>query len=92
MGKLADTIYGVPPDEVAAGGRCKVGSYLESLPPEDADDLKQALITKLGDKYVASGARISLAMSRLGHDLGATTIGEHRARLCRCYRKAAASG
>lgn len=91
MGKLLDEIHSVPPDE-AGGARCKVGVYLDTLPTEDADDLRSALVTKIGDKYAAAARRIAHAMSLSGHPLSASLINEHRARLCRCYRKVAVDG
>lgn len=90
MGRLSQTIYGVPPTE-SQGERCKVGHYLDALSPEDADDLRDALTTKIGDKYAAPAARIAMAMHQEGYPLSSTLISEHRSRLCRCYRKVADS-
>lgn len=91
MGRILDAIYSVPPTETS-GARCKVGSYLDSLPPEDADDLLKALTLKIGDKYAASGARLAIALGTQGIDLSASIIQEHRAHLCRCYRVVATNG
>lgn len=86
MGKLLDAIYAVPPDE-ASGAGCKVRTYLDTLPPEDSDDLKDALAAKIGEQFAASAARISLAMSQNGAPISSSLINAHRARTCRCYRK-----
>ena len=91
MGRLREAIYSVPPDE-AAGEGCKVRYYLDTLPMEDADDLKDALTARIGDNYAASAVSIALAMSQNGAPISSTTIKEHRRRVCRCYRKVADHG
>lgn len=92
MGKLLEAIHAVPPSEVVSGQRCKVGTYLDSLPPEDADDLQTALTTRVNNKFLLSGARLAIALAPLGIDLSPSIIQEHRARLCRCYRVVATNG
>lgn len=92
MGKLLEAIHAVPPSGAVSGQRCKVGIYLDSLPPEDGDDLQTALSTKVNDKFLLSGVRLANVLAPLGIDLSPSIIKEHRARLCRCYRVVTTNG
>lgn len=77
-------VHGVPPTPVAA--ECKIGTYLRTLDPEDADDLRAALWSKL------SAARLAKVLRTLRIDVGATTIKMHRSKTCACYQGVTAHG
>lgn len=87
MGRLANTIYGVPPSE-ESGETCLVAQALATMDGEDLIDFEDML--RKGGKV--GGRRISAALAQINISISGTAINEHRARICRCYRKVVSNG
>jgi hypothetical protein len=85
MNALLTEIHAIPPSPMN-GEECKIGTYLRTLPEEDADALRFGLWSK------ASAAKLAKVLRTFGIDVGATTIKEHRAKHCACTRKEQSNG
>lgn len=83
MAKLRDAIHAVPPS--GTGQPCKVMTVREQLDPEDQLEFDEFMSTTI------SATRLSMALAHLGVKLSATLINEHRGKMCRCFRSAAAA-
>jgi hypothetical protein len=71
-------------DEISAENvsrypECTVGLILRGLPDDEADELRIAL-----DAPQYKSEAIARALVSRGFDIGGTTIGRHRKRVCKC--------
>jgi hypothetical protein len=64
---------------------CKLTEVMQSLPPETAEYLQAILDAEPGDPRRLSNATISNVLRSEGHNVGRTTISEHRREYCQCY-------
>lgn len=64
---------------------CKFSEVLKSLPPETAEYLQKIIDAPVGDPRRLSNATISNVLRSEGHNVGRTTISEHRRGYCQCY-------
>lgn len=80
MIETENELHGVPPTQIAS--ECKIGEYLRTLPKTDADDLAFGIEAKV------SATDLSLILHANNVIVGATTIKDHRRKVCACYRGA----
>lgn len=85
---LLQEVHAVPP-EPAPVSECKLGTYLRTLPPDDAFDLRTKLRASLSAARLAKVLRSPDFKALMGYtvDVGATTIKDHRRKECACYTK-----
>lgn len=64
---------------------CKLAEVMQGLPPETAKYLQQIIDTPKTDPRRLSNATISNVLRSEGHDVGRTTISDHRRGYCQCF-------
>jgi hypothetical protein len=64
---------------------CRLTEVMQSLPPETSEYLQVLLDAPKGDPRRLSNATISNVLRSEGHNVGRTTISEHRRGYCQCY-------
>lgn len=64
---------------------CKFAEVLQGLPPETAEYLQKIIDAPVGDPRRLSNATISNVLRSEGHNVGRTTVSEHRRGYCQCY-------
>lgn len=68
--------------EARKGPECSISALLKTLDADTRADVRQAL-----DDPTLQHTQIMRALTAIGHDIGATTIGRHRAGECKnCER------
>ena len=68
-----------------SGTPCSIRSLFDTLPPEDAAELRSAIeATDAGGRHIYQASQISRALSRRGVKLSDSTISRHRRRMCVC--------
>lgn len=65
--------------------QCRLAEVLLTLPTDTAEYLQQIVDAPVGDPRRLSNATISNVLRSEGHNIGRTTIGDHRRGYCQCY-------
>lgn len=84
MGRLLDELHSIPATRTQ-GEPCKVGAALALMDVEDRLDFEEMLRRDV--ERPIGARRISASLSAINVTISGTAINEHRARICRCYRK-----
>ena len=63
--------------------RCKLGNFLNDIPPETRN--LQRLLDAVADPKEYPAARLRLSLSALGLHVGQDLIRDHRAGRCNCF-------
>ena len=69
----------------AKKSQCRLAEVLSTLPTDTAEYLKQIVEAPVGDPRRLSNATISNVLRSEGHNVGRTTIGDHRRGYCQCF-------
>ena len=69
----------------AKKSQCRLAEVLSTLPTDTAEYLEQIVEAPVGDPRRLSNATISNVLRSEGHNVGRTTIGDHRRGYCQCY-------
>jgi hypothetical protein len=64
---------------------CKFSEVLQSLPTETAEYLQKIINAPQDDPRRLSNATISNVLRSEGHNVGRTTVSEHRRGYCQCF-------
>lgn len=72
-------VYGAKKQE------CRLAEILSTLPADTAEYLLQIVNAPVGDPRRLSNATISNVLRSEGHNVGRTTIGDHRRGYCQCF-------
>lgn len=65
--------------------KCRLVEVMQELPEETSDYLRQIIEAPIGDSRRLSSATISNVLRSEGHNVGRTTVAEHRRRYCQCF-------
>ncbi len=65
--------------------KCKVGEILALVDSDENEALIRALNEREGNGFVWSAKNLSHAIGKTQYSVGATTIKEHRRKVCGCY-------
>ena len=65
--------------------QCRLAEVLSTLPTDTAEYLQQIVDAPVGDPRRLSNATISNVLRSEGHNIGRTTIGDHRRGYCQCF-------
>ena len=65
--------------------QCRLAEVLATLSADTAEYLEQIIYAPVGDPRRLSNATISNVLRSEGHNVGRTTIGDHRRGYCQCY-------
>lgn len=72
-------VYGAKKQE------CRLAEVLSTLPTDTAEYLQQIVDAPVGDPRRLSNATISNVLRSEGHNVGRTTVGDHRRGYCQCF-------
>lgn len=64
---------------------CRLAEVLQNLPTDTSEYLQQIVDAPVGDPRRLSNATISNVLRSEGHNIGRTTIGDHRRGYCQCF-------
>ena len=64
---------------------CRLTEVMRSLSPETAEYLQKIIDAPQGDPRRLSNATISNVLRSEGHNVGRTTISDHRRGYCQCF-------
>lgn len=68
-----------------SGIPCTVRALYDTLPPEDAAELRSAIdAVDVAGRHIYQASQISRALSKRGVKLAESTISRHRRRMCVC--------
>lgn len=65
--------------------QCRLAEVLLTLPTDTAEYLQKIVDAPLGSPHRLSNATISNVLRSEGHNIGRTTIGDHRRGYCQCF-------
>jgi hypothetical protein len=67
--------------------QCRLAEIIEILPEDTSEYLQQIINAPVGDPRRLSGATIANVLRSEGHNVGRTTVAEHRRGYCQCAIK-----
>lgn len=65
--------------------QCRLSEVMAQLPTDTAEYLRKIVDAPVGDPLRLSNATISNVLRSEGHNVGRTTIGDHRRGYCQCF-------
>ncbi len=65
--------------------QCRLSEVMAELPADTAEYLRKIIDAPVGSPIRLSNATISNVLRSEGHNVGRTTVGDHRRGYCQCF-------
>lgn len=65
--------------------QCRLAEVMAELPADTAEYLRKIIDAPVGNPTRLSNATISNVLRSEGHNVGRTTVGDHRRGYCQCF-------